>query len=100
MDRKFADLLLARLEQERPYAALPAREVLAAYLLALPPELEDNLIEWVEGRTFSEIRIHGKYALADVLAIRRDGDVPGALLDLGAYARNTSLEYRLWRIRA
>ncbi len=100
MDAKFMTALLLRLEQERPHLAPAAREALAARLLALPPALGDNLTEWVEGRPFSEIRIHETYTLADVLAIRQDGDVSGALLDLGAYARDASLEYRLWRLRA
>lgn len=100
MNKKLERNVLVRLEQQRPHLPPAVQVELAGQLLALPSELQENLTQWANGQALSTVRIWEKYAVEDVLSIRRDGDVISALLDLGAYAWDEAKEYRLWRVRA
>ena len=92
-------LLCARIHKEKPYMTDIETERLTETLCNLSPPFANNLSEWIEGRDFTDFRIHDKYSINVVLAIRNSNDFISALLDLVAYAEDEEKEYLLWQTK-
>lgn len=99
MNETLRQAVYRRAASDNPRLPPAELQALAEKLLSLSPELLPNLSEWSCGLPLSDVPIRGKYTLRAALAIRRDSDVPSALLALDAYARDPAQEFRLWRMK-
>lgn len=96
VDKNF---LVEKIKREKPYMADVSVKTIAEGLGNLPPPLNENLTEWVNGRPLTDYLIRGKYNVNTVLKIRNSKDVIFALLDLARYADSEENEFMLWQTR-
>lgn len=93
---RFADAL----QREMPNMPRQAATTHAAALIdQTDPRLEENVLQWIEGKTISDLWF-GKYSINAILELRRSQDFLDALDAMNLYLRDPKAgEARIWRAR-
>lgn len=61
--------------------------------------LVPNLIEWIEGKDFTDIWVRDKHCIGSVLHLRGTKDFLSAFTALDDYAKDEAAEAGIWRMR-
>ncbi|MCH5314740.1 MAG: hypothetical protein J1E81_02410 [Eubacterium sp.] len=92
--------IIKRIKEQYPYYSKEKQKEYAKLLMSVDERLYQNVEEWVNDNSLSEIWIRGKYCVRAVMQIRQDDDFVDAVLALNEYAKKASNEYMIWRQRA
>ena len=93
---RFADAL------QREMPAMPRQTAISrasALINETDSRLEENVLQWIEGKPISDLWV-GKYSINAILELRRSRDFLDALDAINLYLRDPKAgEARIWRAR-